>query len=342
MMKRIFSLLFVAVACSAAALAQTSLVATLKHGGAISEYYGESALAEAYAAAANGDAITLSSGTFNAVDIEKAITVRGAGMYLTNENPTLLLGTFNINIPVGTSSLTLEGVQCMNEVRIYSNKDNGTELTKLASANILKCYFSEDVRCGNSTPNFLHCVFEAVLSSNRYDMPQISVSGYNTTATCLECAINGIATHGKSGDNLSIINMKNCFINSRMTFGIDYSTFYNCIIRPSSGLASNNIVSNCLCLGGGFNDISKETNTFIEEYNLSSIFKTFTGTFTPHETFELTDQAKAKYKGSDGTQVGIYGGTNPFDPTPTNPQIKKFNVSTSTSGDKLNLKINVE
>ena len=63
---------------------------------------------------------------------------------------------------------------------------------------------------------------------------------------------------------------------------------------------------------------------------------------SPNETFELTPTAAATYLGDDGKQVGIYGGTNPFDPTPSNPQIKKFTVDSSVNSGKLSVKINVE
>ncbi len=57
--------------------------------------------------------------------------------------------------------------------------------------------------------------------------------------------------------------------------------------------------------------------------------------------YQLTDDAK-KYLGSDGTEVGIYGGSLPFDPTPTNPQIVKFNVAPKTTADgKLSIDIEV-
>ena len=60
------------------------------------------------------------------------------------------------------------------------------------------------------------------------------------------------------------------------------------------------------------------------------------------ETFELTDEAKTKYLGTDGTEVGIYGGNLPFDPTPSNPQITKCNVaSKSTADGKLSVDIEV-
>ena len=73
-----------------------------------------------------------------------------------------------------------------------------------------------------------------------------------------------------------------------------------------------------------------------------NVFKTYLGTPSLAETYELTETAAATYLGDDGTQVGIYGGTNPFNPTPTNPQVKKFTVNSTTEGDQLKVKINVE
>ncbi len=340
MMKRIFSLLFVAVACSVAALAQTSLVATLTHGSTISAYYGTSALKEAYAAADNSDIITLSSGTFAAVDIEKAITVRGAGVPLANDNPTVLTGNFIVTLPAATSSFMLEGVQCMDAVTFFST--NKPKESSLPSANILKCYFNNIVQCANVNPTFIHCVFENGLKS---------LSGYysiyyTTNVNCKECAIIGASADGRVVFEDFIywakMSFDNCIIH-QTTPGLEYSPFNNCIITHHAGyfnFGTNHYITNSLCIGTGFY-ITENTNTIIEA-DLSTIFKTFKGTFSPQETFELTDDAKAKYKGSDGTQVGIYGGTNPFDPTPTNPQIKKFDVSTSNIDGKLNVKINVE
>ena len=57
--------------------------------------------------------------------------------------------------------------------------------------------------------------------------------------------------------------------------------------------------------------------------------------------FKLTEEAKALIKGTDGTEVGIYGGNLPFDPT--KPQISKFNVAAKTTGDgKLSVDIEVK
>lgn len=62
-----------------------------------------------------------------------------------------------------------------------------------------------------------------------------------------------------------------------------------------------------------------------------------------NETFELTETAKATYLGTDGTQVGIYGGMLPFDTTPSNPRITKCNVAAKSTADgKLSVDIEVK
>ena len=82
-----------------------------------------------------------------------------------------------------------------------------------------------------------------------------------------------------------------------------------------------------------------------DEAAFTNVFKSITSVdnlSSINATFELTETAAATYLGGDGTQVGIYGGTNPFNPAPSNPQVKKFTVNSTTEGDQLKVKINVE
>ena len=75
----------------------------------------------------------------------------------------------------------------------------------------------------------------------------------------------------------------------------------------------------------------------------SEVFKTWKDkNFSPDETYELTEEAAATYLGNDGTQVGIYGGSSPFNANPTSPQVTKFSVNSTTENGQLKVKINVE
>lgn len=113
-MKKFFLSMAVALAGATGALAQSSMLATLTHDGQVSTFYGATALRQAHEAAVSGDVVTLSSGTFVAADIKKALTIRGAGMGIDSvaqTEPTVLTGNFSINIPdTVTRRLTLEGI----------------------------------------------------------------------------------------------------------------------------------------------------------------------------------------------------------------------------------------
>ena len=60
------------------------------------------------------------------------------------------------------------------------------------------------------------------------------------------------------------------------------------------------------------------------------------------QQFELTDEAKTTFLGTDGTEVGMYGGVLPYNSTPSYPQITKVNVANKTTADgKLSVEIEV-
>ena len=80
----------VAMLFAATSYAQNTVVASLNHEGESTMFYGVGALQQAVAEAVSGDIISLSSGTFNASNITKAITLRGVG--IDNDNPTYIEG----------------------------------------------------------------------------------------------------------------------------------------------------------------------------------------------------------------------------------------------------------
>ena len=92
-----------------------------------------------------------------------------------------------------------------------------------------------------------------------------------------------------------------------------------------------------------FANFGSQGNLFYSTTELTDVFKSWTGNYNDAQNFELTDEAKTKYLGDDGTEVGIHGGNLPFSPNPTNPRITKFNVaSKSTADGKLSVDIEVK
>lgn len=342
-MKRLISLVAV-LACMAVGYAQSALVATLNHGEAVSVFYGASALAEAYDAATHGDVITLSNGTFNSVNIAKNITVRGAGMDETGPC-TRINGNFYLyGVPDSvdaTGHLTLEGLYHDGEI-YYTTKDS-TYTSPIKNAHFVKCRLNT-ISCRYNDKDVLqNAVFlQCRIKGGLY------LYNLGSYAHCINSVI--YKPHVSSSAKDTQFEFTNCLVIGNPSYW-DCSLFTNCILKATQ---SNYIPSSCMvsnCLGIGY--VSSTFDIFHNLYpankygtikgsDIATIFKTFKGTYSDTETFELTDEAKAQYLGTDGTEVGIYGGSLPFTTESSLPKIKKFNVaSKSTEDGKLKVEIEV-
>lgn len=333
-MKKLFLLSLIAVMTMVSkSFAQSNLVATLSHEGAISTFYGTSAFQKAYDAAVNGDAITLSSGSFTAVNINKALTIRGAGMEpnpTTGSMPTILIGDFIIN-GWNYTGLTIEGIYHNSKMR-YQNE--------LKNAKFIKCRFNfiASRQDGNMADKMTNCSFiHCKIASSLYLYSTSDVS-------CIGCVIVNPQTFGET----SKFEMANCYLYVDCNY-VRRSTIRNCIIdnwyNGDTFDSNNTLFNNVGATNSGINpfkDCTNGSNTAFSNYT------DFMNTFFDHSksiddmSFELTGTAQTSYLGLDGTQVGIYGGSLPFDPTVSGPQITRCNVaSKSTADGKLSVDIEV-
>ena len=151
-MKKLFSLLVLALSFSAI-FAQQTTVALLNHEGTITTYYGSEALVQAHKAAVHGDVITLSGGGFTAPSSwTKAVTLRGAGCYEgadNNREVTSIGNEFKLAIPTDIeTTMTIEGI---------SFKSNFAFSTKTINTTLLKCYF-ETITGACRNTNFYNCI----------------------------------------------------------------------------------------------------------------------------------------------------------------------------------------
>ena len=341
-MKKYFVTLFLSVFCFVVQVsAQSSVIATLFHDGDIKTFNGTGALRSAHAAAVHGDVITLSSGSFTATDITKAVTLRGAGMEYDSISviePTIISGNFSIQI---ASDSTLQNNNLVME-GIYHNS-NGTIIVEgpLNNPQFVKCRLYE-ISCsytnGMYYANFINCVIAR----------QVYFYDYGS-ATFVNCYVNDLYQNKSRSSH----EFQNCVVKDDNFFNVHNTVFRNCFLYAASttncNLPTFSPAYNCVgytdsTTGGIFTNQSNTTNTKVS--SLSDVFKTWTGSSLANfkaERLELTDAAKTKYLGSDGTQIGIYGGSIPFDPRPSNPQITKLNVaSKSTADGKLSVDIEVK
>lgn len=331
MKKFLFS--FVALFCVTISFAQSSLLATLSHEGQISTFYGATALREAHSAATHGDIITLSSGTFVSEHITKAITLRGAGMAIDtvhNTLPTVISGDFNIAIADSVSQkLTIEGVYSDGYTR-YINVNNPV---------FLKSRFRKFSYYNTSCDRikdalFVHC-----------RIAEDIVLYQNCSASLINCIVNRPSSYVSKTANYEFTN---CVV--FRASNVKASSYINCVLIGHSYDNGEQLFSDCSAYNNistckySFDNIPNNTNRTVEK--IETLFKTYKGgefKKLDSENFELTDDAKAKYLGSDGTQVGIYGGMLPYNTTPSNPQITKCKVaSKSTADGKLSVDIEVK
>lgn len=311
--------------------AQSMIVATLSHENNITTFFGPDALKSAHSAATDGDCITLSSGQFNAVDITKAVTIRGAGMEedsILGIKPTIIYGTPHISITDnGTDRLRMEG--------FYLNGNLYYEGT-LESPTFVKCRFGEFIYTSQNSAylknaSFIHCKI-----ATRLLLSAIS------SAFCTSCIISNPYLTGSSTSNIEIYNSVVLLTGdgssslASVPVGIHDSSLNNCIIYVTSTSSSNYSFPSSTTL---YNNVSNQSNAFNNCLNttnqvaeMDSLFLHFT-TEVDNSDYTLTDEAKSTYLGTDGTEVGIYGGIYPYNPVPTNLRVTRCSVATQSSSD---------
>lgn len=335
-MKKLFFFLVVAIIAATATFAQNTFVVTLSHGEDVSMYYGTNALRDAMNAATSGDVINLSGGAFQAVNITKGVTLRGTG--INDATPTYISGNFTINVPSDdVNRLSMEGIRCTGTISMkgtfnspyflksafyaFSYIDSPTiKNAMFANCRIIDGYSLK----GSSSVQFVNCY----------------VSGFNNTSS------NSTNT-GASFINCVILppnrgTYPNYICNSQLLNCIIYHTYSS---SRSSQLPISTIATNCVAIGYNslFSQQAASTGNKEVNYNeFNKVFKTFTGSYSESQQFELTDEATTTYLGTDGTEVGMHGGLLPYNTTPSYPQITKMNVANKTTADgKLSVEIEV-
>lgn len=330
-----------------------TVTATLNHDGNATIFIGGNGMRDALNAAVDGDAIILSPGTFNAVNITKAITLRGSGASMISLpgdsikpiDGTYITGDMTINIESTEGKFVIEGCQFNNTVKFI----------KAPSVDVLKTRFAQISQLSKDVAsiNFMHCMM--FFNDTRNTTTQLSDLNEHTSI------INSAAFFGH-GFN-PFINASNCLITGDKsdTFKIFSSAagggqLLNCIILfpNNSGyyyaLSANCVAYNCVaCTKNSFDNwnSAKIEDFFKYSYNeTNQAFHNLTmfnaEDVVPSYPFILTQEAAAKYLGNDGTQVGIHGGALPMDPIPDNLLVTRCNIAPKTTPTgKLSIEIQV-
>ena len=314
MRKNLF-LLLIAVMAAIHVCAQEVEIATLQNGDDVQLFFGHDAFIDAMDAAESGGVITLSPGRFNATDITKPVTIYGSGYETKADSlsvaegkalyPTILYGDLDISLDSlqqQTNHLYVEG--------IYFNGDI-LNVRYLRNATFIKCLFSSRIGSNvESYNNFITQCRISYLSPSHFCTLNISNSIikyiYGSSTNLL--IQNSLIFKGES--LLATLKNSIMLINASIN---EKCSFYNCMLPKGSGpdLQGNWREEKISKILFGRDEIS---------YNDTS-------------TYELTEDAKKIYLGTDGTQIGIYGGSQPFSTKLTIPRVVKRNIADKTEAE---------
>lgn len=338
--------------------AQSTSVAMLHHAAndSTSVYYGMDAFINAYYASADGDLITLSSGSFHTCDITKEINIRGAGMQHDSINliaPTVFMGDFQAYSENKHPDfrLTMEGINVYGKMYIYA--DEGSENNRtLYDAQFVKCRFRNVMT--NFYSNGPYSTYFRSVCFVQCKIYNIDLLG---GATFYNCVVNDVDQIRYLSRDMPFTSFDfvNCCVLCLDSYESDYSSvenssFRNCVLVGNVPLSETNVAYNSVsCYYGDatnttmFSKLPAFTDNNNHTFNsIQSIFKTYDGNnLSDSETLELQDSIKTNYLGMDGTQVGIYGGVAPFTPEVSFPVVSSLKVSPK-SDDSGKLKVEMQ
>ena len=330
MKKTLFATVLLALALSVRAE-----VATLKHGDELTAFYTSTALQSALNAAVAGDVINLSSGYYTCSEINKAVTIIGAGMEAVEEHnisPTIIESSVAISQTDENASLKLEGL-CFN----YNVYTNAMVYNLMVMRCKFKTPFNSSSQASLSNANFVNCLFlyssmngwNEFFGKNSFTNCFISNLRHSGANTYLNCIIHICPENTYNYENHNFIN---CIIYKNICYYYNKNVYSNYSSR--SNYTYLKYADHCISTTNDGYPISGASN-----YTNEGIFATFKGDYTDGELFKLTEDG-AKILGTDGTQIGMQGGVMPYDPKPTNIQIESCKVPLQTDANgKLNISI---
>lgn len=331
--------------------------ATLQQGDKTTVFYGADAFVKAFNAVKNSaDVITLSAGSFRSTNINKACSIYGSGYERIDSiglYPTML---DDLAVVHGTEKdeegntiskqgdldgLYIEGIwiNAFNLGEPYRTPLTIKNLTlkRCRFANWLNFAPNGIANCSNYNTNIINCIINNInlgIGGRNFSLYNSIVNNlnggsttYDVTALIKNCLIftyNSIYATFK--DNLLFIRSTG---NDRITEEYSASSYYQ------------NNVSSVNLFSGTF--VTHNYDNWVSKSHISIFGVEIGNEYNPQYTYELKPGNETIYVGTDGTQVGLYGGLYPFTKIPSNPQIISKEIDTNTTVDgKLKVSIKVK
>lgn len=347
MKTRNFILSMIALCSMTMAQAQKTdvMTATLQHGDNVTVFTTQTAFADAYAAAVDGDVITLSPGTFNATNLTKSVNIYGSG-FEENETDGTGFSKINGSITIGVTNETLKDVH-IEGIYILGGITNNSS-SPLENIYFKKCYIRDaiNIRSEITKVTFCDCytgiingltdiMANNLLVTNCYVNGCVRTFQNGSTVMIDHCIITGTISHWYSGNapadlTHSAFTWKNCiFTTYVMGYNGEYqrvgigAVAYNCIYIQTMGLNSNLYTGYDLISVDAVSDIFSDANN---------------ANYSAERTFTL--QHPDEWIGEDDTEIGIRGGLYPWNKVPATPVVKSLQLD--VDGTNLNVTFDAE
>ena len=168
-----------------------------------------------------------------------------------------------------------------------------------------------------------------------------TINSFNNNVVFLNCVVNSFYNASPTNGSAPSVLIYNSIIKANNSNNNQYNLYlYNCIVANANKIYGT-YAGNCIQVGSVFqNSVQAMDCITIDSY--SDVFENWDGTFAFDADFSLKEDVTTSFLGSDGTEVGIFGGMYPYNPRPNYLILYRCNVAGRTTIDeKLSVDIEV-
>ena len=298
---------------------------TLMHDGSATQYNANQTAA-ALEAAQDGDVLYFTEGSYTGgVTITKRVGLVGVGQ------GTVINGDVTINLTEGVTPMPaqmLDALQITGSITMRSNT-NGVKLRKV-KFNSFKLYSTSSTVVTNCTID--RCFITGTMQLGQ-KMEGVAV---------LNTKINDLQGQAATASAANFINCNIYRINNSTGGDKLLATLINSVIYRAFSGNSNYLHADCMFI----NCLGSNDGNLVEVMKRGTMNNSWTMVIfgMDQNTLELTDYADdvlSKYKGTDGTPVGITGGVAPFTLVPSAPRITESTIKVDPEKKLLNVNLKV-
>lgn len=305
----------------------------------------------------NGDYIYLPGGTFSlSSPVKKAVSIIGVGHYPDSTvytNRTIIEG--DLNIGAGASNALIEGLYVVGNINFKPNeRTDNVVIRRCNVANIsIGTTWNRNDTARAYSPLIIHNVIRGnVAFSEAYGF---TFKGNIINGQAQECIYHGGSVENNLflavGDLATLANLRNVTFKNNIFMNKQSLGYQGFGCYGYDGACGS---FNCTFLNNLF--VGKDTtlNVFaiapirvgnIYQVNPASLFVRQSGvTFDYSQDYSQISTSPGRTAGDDGTEIGIYGSTNPYknSAVPVNPHISFKDIPASTlPNGSIQLKIKV-